>query len=69
MRKGDFLIKRGSDKIYVIAGRWDKDIVLVDTDEDSEDILIYGAAELEGLISAGNFGKLYKTGIKTYEGV
>lgn len=63
MRKGDFLIKRGSNKIYIIAGRWDKEIVLADTDEDSEEILIYGAAELENLIDKGHFGKLYRTGI------
>ena len=60
-------MKRGNNKIYVIAGRWGKDIVLVDTDEDSEEILIYGAAELEGLMSAGHFGKLHKTGIKINE--
>jgi len=64
MKKGDYLIKRGSEKIYIIVGRWDKDIVLADTAEDSEEILIYGAAELEGLISIGSFGKLYKTGIE-----
>jgi hypothetical protein len=69
MKKGDYLIKRNSNKIYVIAGRWDKDIVLADTDEDSEEILIYGAAELEGLISGGHFGKLHKTGIKINEEV
>lgn len=64
MKKGDYLIKRGSNKIYIIAGRWDKEIVLVDTYEDSEEVLIYGAAELEALISAGHFGKLHKTEIK-----
>ena len=69
MKKGDYLIKRNSNKIYVIAGQWDKDIVLADTDEDSEEILIYGAAELEGLISSGHFGKLHKTGVKIDEEV
>ena len=69
MKKGDYLINRESNKIYVIAGRWDKEIVLVETDEDSEEILIYGAAELEGLISAGQFGKLHKTGIMIEEEV
>lgn len=64
MKKGDYLIQRGSNTIYVIAGRWNKGIVLVDTDEDSEEILIYGAAELEMLISTGQFGKLYKTDLK-----
>lgn len=64
MKKGDYLIKRDSNKIYVIAGRWDRDIVLADTDEDSEEILIYGPAELERLIDRGQFGKLHKTGIK-----
>jgi len=70
MKKGDYLIKRDRDKIYIIAGRWDKDIVLADTNEDSEEILkilIYGPAELEGLITAGHFGKLYKTGIEVNE--
>jgi hypothetical protein len=64
MKKGDYLIQRGSNKIYVIAGRWDAEIVLADTDDDSEEILIYGAAELEKLISTGHFGKLYKTDLK-----
>lgn len=64
MKKGDYLVKRGNNKIYVIAGHWGKEIVLADTDEESEEILIYSAAELEGLIARGEFGKLYKTGIK-----
>jgi len=64
VKKGDYLIKRSSNKIYVIVGRWDKEIVIADTDPNSEEVLIYGPEELESLISEGKFGKLHKTGIK-----
>lgn len=64
MQKGDFLLTKDVKKVYQIVGRWDKDIVLAPVSEDTDQVLIYGAAELEGLISEGHFRKLHKTGIK-----
>ncbi len=63
MKKGEFLIRK-DETIWQIAGRRDNDIVLVSTDDDNEAVLIYGSAELEGLIAGGHFRKMYKTGIK-----
>ncbi len=72
MQKGDFIIENSSKAIYQIVGRWERDIVLAPTSEDADQVLIYTASELEGLVSQGYFNKLYKTGIKvdnTEEGI
>ena len=63
MKKGDAFITKDERKIYFMVGRWGSDIVLASTDNDSDEVLIYGAAELEGLISEGRFRKLFNTGI------
>jgi hypothetical protein len=67
MQKGDYLLNKDGSKVYQIVGRYDRDVVLAIISEDSDEVLIYGAAELEGLISEGHFRKLHKTGIKVYE--
>jgi hypothetical protein len=67
MQKGDYLLSRDGKKVYQIVGRFDGDVVLESMSEESEEVLIYGPAELEGLISIGHFRKLYKTGIKVNE--
>lgn len=68
MQKGDFLITKDSKKIYQIAGYWDRNVVLAPVGDDSDQVLIYTASELESLISEGRFNKLYKTGIKVEDG-
>lgn len=60
MKKGDAFITKDEKKIYFMVGRWGNDIVLASTDTDSDEVLIYGASELEGLISEGRFRKLFK---------
>lgn len=67
MQKGDYLLSRDGKRVYQIVGRCDRDVVLANISEESEEVLIYGAAELEGLISTGHFRKLHKTGIKVNE--
>jgi hypothetical protein len=64
MKKGDAFITKDEKKIYFMVGRWGSDIVLASTDTDSDEVLVYGAAEFEGLISEGRFRKLFNTGIK-----
>lgn len=64
MQKGDYLLTKDGKRAYQIVGRFDRDIVLAIASEDSDEVLIYGAAELEGLISDGHFRKLHNTGIK-----
>lgn len=64
MKKGNYIIERCSNKIYIIVGRLFGDIILVDTDENSEEIIAFGAEKLERCISEGKFRKLHKTGIK-----
>lgn len=67
MQKGDYLLSRDGKNAYQIVGRCGRDIVLAIVSEESEEVLIYGSAELEGLISIGHFRKLHKTGIKVSE--
>jgi hypothetical protein len=67
MKKGDFLIAKGSAKVYQIVGRWDRSVVLAPAGEDDEQVLIYTASELEELIAERQFSKLYKTGFKVGE--
>ncbi|HWQ89507.1 MAG TPA: hypothetical protein VN374_05995 [Desulfitobacteriaceae bacterium] len=64
MQKGDLFITKDSEKIYQMVGRWGRDIVLAIMSDDSEEVLVYGAAELENLITEGRFSKLHKTRIK-----
>lgn len=63
MKKGTFLIAKSGNQIYQVVGRWDKDIVLMPTQGNDEQVLIYGAVELENLIAEGRFRRLYDTGI------
>lgn len=63
MKKGEVLIYK-SGRVYQIAGRWDRDVVLSPVEEDDEQVLVYTASELETLISEGKFRKLHKTELK-----
>jgi hypothetical protein len=53
MRKGDILVS--GKNTYRIAGVWCKDLVLENTDEDSDEILVYTPSELTTLIREGKF--------------
>lgn len=63
MKKGDYLVNK-SGRVYQIAGRWHRDLVLAPVEDDDEQVLIYTAAELDEVIGDGEFSKLYKTGFK-----
>ena len=68
MQMGEFLLTKDGKRAYQYVGRWDKDIVLAPVIEGSDQVLIYGAAELDGLISTGHFRKLHKTGVTVNQG-
>jgi len=59
MKKGTLLISKGGG-FYQVIGKWGKDIVLMPTSETDEQVLIYGAGELDGLITAGRFRILHE---------
>jgi hypothetical protein len=67
MQKGDYLLSSDGKNAYQIVGRCGRDVVMAIVSEESDEVLVYGAAELEGLISTGNFRKLHRTGIKVNE--
>jgi len=67
MKKGDLYITKDSKNIFEVVGRWCGDFVLANTNETSDDVLIYGASEIEELLGEGYFRKLHKTGIKVTE--
>jgi hypothetical protein len=64
MKKGEVYITKNGDKFYFIVGRWDGEIVLASLENESDEVLIYGPAEFEGLIAEGGFRKLHETGTK-----
>lgn len=64
MKKGDLFTTKDGKTIFEIVGRWCGEIVLANTNEASEDVLIYGASEIEELLDEGYFRKLHKTGMK-----
>ena len=64
MKKGDFYITRDSKTVYKIVGRWGNEIVIADTDEDSEEVLVYLPSEIEEMVGTGKLRKQHKTGIK-----
>jgi hypothetical protein len=64
MKKGDLFITKDGKTVFEIVGRWCGDMVLADTNEDSDHVLIYGASEIEELLGERYFKKLHKTGIK-----
>lgn len=63
MKKGTLLITRDAKKIYQVAGRWGKDIVILPMSDEDDQVLIYGAGELDSLIADGHFRKLHETGV------
>lgn len=67
MQKGDYLLSRDCKNVYQVVGRYGRDVVLAIISEESDEVLIYDAAELERLITTGYFRKLHKTGIKVNE--
>lgn len=64
MKKGDYIVNKQGNKVYQMVGRWGREIVLAITNEDSEEILVYGSRELEDLIADGCFSKLHRTEVK-----
>ncbi|OXS26587.1 MAG: hypothetical protein BI182_02445 [Acetobacterium sp. MES1] len=55
MNKGTLLITGNKKKVYQVVGRYGKDIVLADTSENGDEVLIYGPTELQGLIYEKRF--------------
>ncbi len=64
MHKGECFITKDSNAIYRLVGRWGKALVLSSISDSDETVLMYSPAELEELISTGQFRKLYPTGLK-----
>ncbi|MFA6308615.1 MAG: hypothetical protein WC677_02570 [Clostridia bacterium] len=60
MKKSDFLITKDGKRIFQIVGRWGKDYVFADMDENSEEVLIYTPTEVAQFIEDGDFRILYK---------
>lgn len=60
MKKGTFLIAKAGNKSYQIIGRWGSDIVLMQTSEKDDQVLIYSPSELDGLIEEGHFRILHE---------
>lgn len=55
MKKGTLITIRNGKKVYQVVGRYEKDIVLADTSENGDEVLIYGPTELQGLIEDKRF--------------
>lgn len=53
MKKGDYIVNKQGSKVYQMVGRWGREIVLAIANEDSEEVLVYGAAELDAMIADG----------------
>lgn len=54
MKKGQKLITQ-KGKVYTVAGRADRDLVLVPDAVDDDLVLIYSPGELQDAIKEGNF--------------
>ena len=55
MKKGVLLTTGNGKKVYQVVGRYGKDIVLAETSENGDEVLIYGPKELQGLIDEKRF--------------
>ena len=55
MKKGALLTTGNGKKVYQVVGRYGKDIVLAETSENGDEVLIYGPKELQGLIDEKRF--------------
>ncbi|OFV69195.1 MULTISPECIES: hypothetical protein [Acetobacterium] len=55
MNKGTLFTTGNKKKVYQVVGRYGKDIVLADTSENGDEVLIYGPTELQGLIDEKRF--------------
>jgi hypothetical protein len=64
MKKGDYIVNKQGNKVYQMVGRWGREIVLAIANEDSEEVLVYGAKELEEMIAEGWFRKLHRTEVR-----
>lgn len=55
IQKKDRFKANYNGKIYEVAGRWDRNIVLSPVDEKDEECLIYTEGEIEELLETGRF--------------
>lgn len=55
MKKGTLITIGNGNKVYQVVGRYGKDIVLADTSENGDEVLIYDPTELQGLIDEKRF--------------
>lgn len=67
MKKGDFLVTKNGKTICKIIGKWGSDFILDNINEEHQDVMMYGEAELQSLIEEGTFRKLHPTGIKVQD--
>lgn len=64
MKKGDYIVNKQGNKVFQMVGRWGREIVLAIANEDSEEVLVYGAKELDEMIADGWFRKLHRAEVR-----
>jgi len=50
--------KRSGGKVYEIAGKWDRDIILAPLEESDDECLIYTLGEMEEFLETGYFTRV-----------
>ena len=67
MKKGDYITINGSDKILKVVGRYGDVLVLSDTGDNSEEVILCTAMDVEEVLTEDMFKQLRKKGIKITE--
>ena len=67
MKKGDYIAINGSDKIFQIVGSYGDILALSDTDENSQEVILCTAMDVEEVFTEEMFRQRHETGNKKTE--
>jgi len=57
IKKGEIYKTTYSDKLYVVAGRWGRDVILSPIEAEDEECMVYSETEIKNLLKEGKFSK------------
>lgn len=57
IKKGEIYKTAYSNKLYIVAGRWGRDVILSPIEAEDEECMAYSETEIEDLLKEGKFIK------------
>ena len=60
VQKGERFKTAYSEKVNVIAGKWDSDYILMPLEEEDDECMIYSASEINELLENGRFTREWR---------